>query len=93
MNNKDLFHELNQTRQHESRGQQLDLFQTTATTPKTEEFWFFSDLYNIFGNIVFPINQAMEKTAHEKIIYPYDAKPTIQQKFDFVKSFFEIYIK
>lgn len=89
MNNKDLFHELNQTRQHESRGQQLDLFQTTATTPKTEEFWFFSDLYNIFGNIVFPINQAMEKTAHEKIIYPYDAKPTIQQKFDFCTGHYD----
>lgn len=89
MTNKELFQELNQTRQHETRGQQLDLFQTITPLNTTEEYWFFSDLYNIFGANIFPINQAMEKTAHEKIIYPYDPKPTIQQSFDFCAGHYD----
>ena len=89
MNNKDTFQELNQTRQHETRGQQLDLFQAVTPLNITDEYWFFSDLYNIFGGNIFPINQPMEKTAHEKIIYPYDTKPTIQQSFDFCTGHYD----
>lgn len=89
MNNKEQFHELNQTRQHDTRGQQLDLFQPNKPLNTTDEYWFFSDLYQIFGNTAFPINQAMEKTAHEKIIYPYSEKPTTQEKFDFTTSHYD----
>lgn len=88
MTNKGIFHELNQTRQHNTRGQQLDLFQSTPILNTTDEYWFFSDLHNLFGDI-FPINQAMEKTAHEKIIYPYDPNPTNQQKFDFCTGHYD----
>ena len=83
------FHELNQTRQHETRGQQLDLFQPVTSLNKTSEFWFFSDLHNLFGEKAFPTTQAKEKTAHEKIIYPYSAKPTIQQQFDFCTGHYD----
>ncbi|MDW2995553.1 MAG: hypothetical protein R8M71_01110 [Alphaproteobacteria bacterium] len=83
------FQELNQIRQHETRGQQLDLFQPITPINLTEEYWFFSDLHNLFGEAAFPTNQAMKKTAHEKIIYPYDAKSNIQQRFDFYTSHYE----
>ena len=79
MNNKEQFHELNQTRQHDTRGQQLDLFQPNKPLNTTDEYWFFSDLHQIFDSNTFPINQAMEKIAHEKIIYPYSEKPTTQE--------------
>lgn len=89
LNKKDIFHELNQTRQHDARGQQLDLFNSTAPQKKSEEYWFFSDLHNLFGETVFPTNQPMEKTAHERIHYPYGEKPTIQQSFDFCTGHYD----
>ncbi|MBR4892124.1 MAG: hypothetical protein IKZ34_03020 [Alphaproteobacteria bacterium] len=84
MDNKELFQELSRIRQHETRGQQLDLFQTeTPKAPVSLEYWFYSDLYNLFSSSFPPISQAMEKTVHENLIYPYEEKPTNQQSFDF----------
>lgn len=89
ISNLEKFQELNQTRQHETRGQQLDMFQPTIPQGTTDEYWFFSDMYNLFGETIFPTNQAMEKTVHKRIYYPYGEKPTIQQSFDFCTGHYD----
>ena len=67
------FHELNQTRQHETRGQQLALFQPVASLNKTSEYWFFSDLHNLFGEKHFQ-QPKPKKKPHMKKLYTHTAK-------------------
>ena len=82
MSPKDIFHELNQTRHHDTRWQQLSLFQETPTN-LTHEYWLYSDLHNIFDeqasptnksmeDQAFPTNKSMEDIVREKLILPDD---------------------
>ncbi len=83
MNSKELFHELNQTRHHDTRWQQPNLFQETPTN-LTREYWLYSDLHNIFGEQAFPTTQKMEDIAHKRLALPDNCKKAyfIQQHYD-----------
>lgn len=83
MNSKELFHELNQTRHHDTRWQQPNLFQETPTN-LTREYWLYSDLHNIFGEQAFPTNKRMEDAVYEKLILPNgcDTPKFKQQHYD-----------
>ena len=83
MSPKDIFHELNQTRHHDTRGQQLNIFQETPTN-LTHEYWLYSDLHNIFDEQAFPTNKRMEDAVYEKLILPNgcDTPKFKQQHFD-----------
>lgn len=75
MSPKDIFHELNQTRHHDTRWQQLNIFQETPTN-LTHEYWLYSDLHNIFDEQAFPTNKRMEDQVF----------PTNKRKEDIVRE-------
>lgn len=77
------FNELNNKRQKSPQPDlQLELFQMAPVASTTKsDYWFYSDLYNIFGDIIFPITPSMQFHAYNKIILPYDLDVAFEKNF------------
>lgn len=56
-----IFDKLNETRHTTCHTQQLDIFQNTPTPHPSVEYWHYSDLHNLFGELDFPTNPRPHK--------------------------------
>ena len=72
-----IFNKLNETRHTRDENTQYSLFPDAH--PDTHdihaEFWYYSDLHNLFGNIDFPTTanpQTMSRHTRQKMIFPQD---------------------
>ena len=80
----DAFHELNKKRQKTSPPDfQLELFQMPPIDPQTpkSDYWYYSDLHNILGEILFPITPSMQFHAYDRLILPYNIDPSYEKYF------------
>lgn len=87
--NSEIFHTLNRTRQTPTLPDtQLELFQMAPIVDQTQksEYWFYSDLYNLFGEIVFPIQPSMQLYAYDRIIMPYEIFPKQNPEYTYAQK-------
>jgi hypothetical protein len=95
MQQKEIFNLLDSTRHLNRDNQQLDIFteyNIQHSNNPDNEFWYLSDLHNIFGPSVIPTELVFGNQICSKTIVPYDInkkkfpKLTPEQKHEFQKS-------
>ena len=72
-----IFETLNKTRHHPITDNQPTLFPDLATQNAPEgfpEFWYFSDLHNLYGNAYFPVEPNMNVFAWQNLVMPVSQK-------------------
>lgn len=87
--NFETFQTLNRTRQITPLPDtQLELFQMAPTVPQTEksDYWFYSDLHNLFGKDIFPSQPSMQLHAYNRIIMPYEIFPKQNPEYTYAQK-------
>lgn len=87
--NFEVFQTLNRTRQKpDLPDTQLELFQMAPTVPQTEksDYWFYSDLHNLFDEPIFPSQPSMQVHAYNRIIMPYEIFPKQNPEYSFAEK-------
>ena len=87
--NFETFQTLNRTRQTiPLPDTQLELFQMAPTAPQTEksDYWFYSDLHNLFGETIFPSQPSMQVHAYNRIIMPYEIFPKQNPEYTYAQK-------
>ncbi len=87
--NFEAFQTLNRTRQTiPLPDTQLELFQMAPTVPQTEksDYWFYSDLHNLFGETIFPSQPSMQLHAYNRIIMPYEIFPKQNPEYTYAQK-------
>ena len=72
-----IFETLNKTRHHTITNNQPTLFPELAIQNAPEdfpEFWYFSDLHNLYGNAYFPVEPNMNVFAWQNLVMPVPQK-------------------
>ena len=87
--NSEIFHTLNRTRQTPTLPDtQLELFQMAPIVDQTEnsDYWFYSDLHNLFGETIFPSQPSMQLHAYDRIIMPYEIFPKQNPEYTYAQK-------
>lgn len=92
--NSTIFSELNKTRHIVNPGYNLSLFPELTQEDKiaNNEYWLYSDLYNLFGAAYFPLIPNMDGNAWQNLVMPAPTKskrayPALTQPtYDFYKQ-------
>ena len=87
--NSEIFQTLNRTRQTiPLPDTQLELFQMAPSAPQSEksDYWFYSDLHNLFGETIFPSQPSMQIHAYDRIIMPYEIFPKQNPEYTYAQK-------
>lgn len=93
----EIFYKLNCTRQTAALPDtQLELFQMAPTSNKHEQsdYWFYSDLHNLFSEVIFPTQPSMQVHAYDRLIMPYEIFPKQNPEFTYAQKaqFYDMHI-
>lgn len=93
----EIFHKLNCTRQTAALPDtQLELFQMAPTSNKHEQsdYWFYSDLHNLFSEVIFPTQPSMQVHAYDRLVMPYEIFPKQNPEFTYAQKaqFYDMHI-
>ena len=87
--NLEIFHTLNKTKQRPTRPDtQLELFQMAPETDEKikSDYWFYSDLHNLFGEIIFPSQPSMQLHAYDRLAMPYEIFPKQNPEYTYAQK-------
>ena len=87
--NSEIFQTLNRTLQQPAPPDtQLELFQMAPIVDQTQksDYWFYSDLHNLFGKDIFPSQPSMQVHAYDRIIMPYEIFPKQNPEYTYAQK-------